>query len=405
MMQTTLLILCACVAGIHGHLSDASNEFAINLYGSLADTIDDGNLFFSPISINLALGMTYMGARGNTQSQMNQFMALDELIDEDIPKSYQQLIASLDRTDKNYTLNIANRLFGKQDYVFEESFLEDTEEYFSSQLEELDFAGAPEESRVHINDWVADHTQQKIKDLIPGGAIDEMTRLVIVNAIYFKAGWKFPFDEGDTEIMPFTNIKGEKQDVEMMQMSDTSFNYKEDALLNAKILEIPYKGDDASMFIILPDDEQSLRALEDDLADADLKVIFSSGFTNGMVKVTIPKFEMTQQMSLKSLLMDLGMKDLFIPGLADLSGINGQKDLSVTEIVHKAYIKVDEVGTEAAGATGVIVGITAILNKPEFKADHPFMYVVWEKHTNTALFMGRFATHPSDTTPYGAFGA
>jgi serpin B len=349
--------------------------------------------------------MAYMGARGNTQSQMNQFMALYELIDEDIPKSYQQLIASLDRTDKNYTLNITNRLFGKQDYVFEESFLEDTEEYFSSQLEELDFAGAPEESRVHINDWVADHTQQKIKDLIPGGAIDEMTRLVIVNAIYFKAGWKFPFDEEDTEIMPFTNIKGEKQDVEMMQMSDTLFNYKEDALLNAKILEIPYKGDDASMFIILPDDEQGLRALEDDLADADLKVIFSSGFTNGMVKVTIPKFEMTQQMSLKSLLMDLGMKDLFIPGLADLSGINGQKDLSVTEIVHKAYIKVDEVGTEAAGATGVIVGITAILTKPEFKADHPFMYVVWEKHTNTALFMGRFATHPSDTAPYGAFGA
>ncbi|ELT94637.1 hypothetical protein CAPTEDRAFT_178608 [Capitella teleta] len=402
MLRTLVVLFCLCSAHA-SDFSDANNEFALSLYGSMAEEVDDGNLFFSPISVSLALGMTRAGAMADTKSQMSQVLALDEMVDADISASFKELISALNREGKNFTLDIANRLFGRQDYVFDEAFLNECQENFMSQLEELDFAEDTEGSRTHINDWVAEQTQQKIKDLIPEGAINKETALVLVNAIYFKGLWKIPFEQSETESLPFHAIHGVDQPMEMMQSSDVHFNYKEDKQLNIKILELPYEDDDVSMFVLLPDDEQGLLVLEEDLVDSKLTELFS-GLREQRVKVALPKFQVTQSMSLKSLLVEMGMEDLFNSREADLSGINGKKDLYVTEVVHKAFIQVDEEGTEAAASTGVLIGLTAVMETPEFIANHPFMYVIWEKSTSSALFMGRLTRSTDETQPLGAFG-
>ena len=385
-------------------LASANAKFAMNIYDELRDLANDGNIFFSPLSISLALGMTYAGAKENTKNQMAQVMEFDEAADSDdaLNEAFQELIDTFNNPDKNYTLNIANRLFGSKNYQFLTDYLRITEEYYRAALEEMDFVRDSEGSTIYINNWVANQTNQKIKDLIPKGAINSMTALVLVNAIYFKGLWNLPFDAEDTESRTFHAIDGQNVEMDMMHI-EGDFQYGEVASLDSQVLELPYQGGDVAMGIILPKDRQGLESLEEKLDGSDLNQIMSE-LVSQNVRVSIPKFKLTQDISLKAILSGMGMEDLFNGGVADLSGMSGQKDLYVTEVVHKAYVDVNEEGTEAAGATGVIVGLTSVREVPMFTADHPFLFFIREKPSGSILFLGRLTKSPSETAAVGAFG-
>lgn len=406
-MKTLLLLLSLLtVVFCETYLPEANNEFALNLYGSIADDLKGANMFFSPVSVSLALGMIRAGTAGQTQSQMDQVLVFDEAAnsDEELYSAFRELISTLNRPGKNYTLNTANRIFGQKGYPFKQEYLSRTTDSFFSSAKEMDFIGNPEGSRTDINDWVAEKTMDKIQELLPPGKIGADTVMVLVNAIYFKAAWKLPFDADETKSMPFHAIDGSDINMDMMQIQKY-FNYHDNPTLDCKILELPYVGDEVSMFILLPNDMQGLAALEEDLMDADLSDILTSGLTPQSVRVTLPKFTMTQEMNLKVLLYEMGMEDVFVPGQADLSGMSNVSNLVLSQVVHKAFIDVDEVGTEAAGATAGIVVLTSALNTPVFKADHPFMFIIWEKTTQSALFMGRLTSAPDQTPVLGDFAA
>ena len=373
-------------------LVQGNTTFALDMYQKARDS--EGNIFFSPYSISTVFAMTYAGARCETQKQMAGVFRFS-LDPDQLHSAFSELQAHFQNLQKNkiLRLNIANALWIQKEYALLQTFVELTRKYYQANLFDMNFREDPEGSRSKINDWVEEKTEGKIQDLLPSGTIKSLTRLVLTNTIYFKAEWQNTFNarstlEQDFWITPEDTIK-----VQMMSQKDR-FGYGENETL--QILEMPYIRGDLSMFVFLPKKKDGLQNLESNLDIETLKE-WTSNLMPQQVNVFFPKFTTSQNIDLKTILKSLGMVDAFTEN-ADFSGMEPKKELFITDAIHKAFIDVDEVGTEAAASTAVSVGVTSMPPPkvvPEFRADHPFFYIIKDNKAEGILFMGRL-TRPAE---------
>ena len=370
-------------------LVDGNSTFAFDLYQALREA--DGNLFYSPHSISLALAMTYAGARGETAQQMAD--TLDFILPQNrLHPAFNSLDLQLGRRGEGakgkdgegFRLNIVNAIWGQKDYEFLSDFLDLLAENYGAGLRILDFANAPEESRITINKWVSDRTEGRIEDLIPQGLIDTLTRLVLTNAIYFNAAWQYPFQEDMTEDGPFYLLDGGEVIVPMMRQAEL-FGYAEGDGYQA--VELPYDGGELSMVLLLPQ-AGHFEAFEGSLDAQQVDGIIGR-LEHRQVTLAMPRFEFESSFGLKRTLTSMGMPLAFSGG-ADFSGMTGNRDLFIAEVVHKAFVSVDEAGTEAAAATAVVMPMAMPPEEPvEVNANRPFVFLIHDIEAGTILFVGR----------------
>jgi len=369
------------------------NAFALDLYGKLRE--QEGNLFFSPYSISTALGMTYAGARGNTEAQMAKVLHFD-LPQEKLHPAFKSLLEGLGarRKEGGYELSVANALWGQKGYPWLKEFLDVTRGNYGAGLREVDFAGDTEGARKTINDWVEKQTREKIKELLLKGDVGRETALVLTNAIYFKGDWASQFKKDRTRPGPFSLSDGTKVEVPMMRQTE-EFGYMETEDLQA--LELPYVKGHLAMIVLLPRKVDGLPALEGSLTVEKLEGWLGLLHKEEEVSVILPKFKMTSRFELNEVLKALGMTDAFDG--ADFSGMDGVRDLFISKVIHKAFVDVNEEGTEAAAATAVAVD-RAVARMAEFHADHPFLFLIRDNASGSILFMGRVAdpTGAADST-------
>ena len=372
-----------------------NSAFALDLYGRLKSS--DGNLFFSPYSISTCLAIAYAGARNETETQIARALHFDTSQEEFhiVFGDLQRQINAIQQK-KNVELNIANGLWAQKGHPFLAPFLETATRNYDAKAEQVDFTSAAETVRQEINDWVSDRTHSRIKDLIPPKTLHALTRMVLVNAIYFKGKWQKPFQEKLTESAPFFLTRpasffltGNKRVPASLMHMAAHFKYAETE--NLQLLELSYAGRDVSMVVLLPKEKYGLKALEDSLTATQLQSWLKQARSRE-VNVYLPKFKMTQQFALAQTLAAMGMNDAF-SSRADFSGMDGTKDLGIAEVIHKAFVEVNEEGTEAAAATGLTVVLGMMIEQPEpvpvFRADHPFLFFIRDTRSGTILFMGR----------------
>jgi serpin B len=373
-----------------GALVQASNHFAFDLYGQLRRDKKDENLFYSPTSISLALGMTSAGARGETAAQMTGVLHWQTGAAA-LHTGMNEWIRQLNAIDKGqeYELRVANRLWAQQGYKFLDPFLKITRDQYQAALGQVNFQTQAEPSRQTINRWVEQQTANKIQDLLPPGTIEPRTKLVLTNAIYFKGNWQTPFEKSATKDLDFAVAGSQKERVPMMQQSDRFRFARYDGL---KVLAMPYTGGQLSMVAVLPDEADGIAKVEESLSPQKWKE-WTSALKNTQVSVRLPRFKMTSEFSLKRALSELGMPLAFEDGSADFSGMNGQHDLFISAALHKAFVDVNEQGTEAAAATGIVFEVTSAVVEPkrpeEFHADHPFLFGIVDNRAGSVLFLGR----------------
>jgi serine protease inhibitor len=369
----------------------SSNTFGVELYRRLGE--GPGNRVFSPASVSAALAMTWGGARGETAEEMRRVLHLQGAPAEAMRDS-GRLLKELQDTKRGVTFRIGNRLFGDRRYRFEASYLEATKEAYGAALESLDFRGAVEPARVAINGWVEAQTEKRILNLVPPGGLTPDTRLVLVNAIYFLGDWAEPFKKEATRPVPFHLSPSAKTDVPTMHQTGTFAWTRGDRF---QALELPYEGGVFTMLVLLPDAVDGLPALENELSAETLERI-ERALAPTEVVLALPKFEVnpTASIPLSRLLMSLGMRTAFDRKRSDFTGIANPPDpddqLFIEELFHKAFVKTDEKGTEAAAATAVVMATRAALPMREpvsFKADHPFLFQIRDRTSGLVLFMGR----------------
>jgi serpin B len=370
-------------------LAQSNNEFAIDLYGRLSAK-ETGNVFFSPYSISTALAMTYAGAEGQTEKQMAEVLRFG-LPEERLHAAFASLRQSSDpgNSKPGYQLRVANRLWGQQGFHFMPAFQQTVRTSYGAELAPVDFARQTEAARRTINGWVEKETEQKIKDLIAPGVLDSMTRLVLTNAIYFKGTWTDEFKKEATKDAPFHRSGQRQVSVPMMYQKD---HFKYAAVGDLQILELPYGRDrHLSMVVLLPKQVDGLAQLEKKLSRENLQE-WLTGLRSQEVKLFLPRFKMTSQFQLKDVLESMGMTLAFTPRQADFSGISSEEELFISAVIHKAFVDVNEEGTEAAAATGVAVAVTSAPVRQEpivFRADHPFVFLIREQRSGSILFLGR----------------
>ncbi len=368
-------------------VAEGNRAFAFDLYSELRD--EDGNLFMSPYSISVALAMTYAGAEGNTETQMRDVM---HFIDEARlhPALNATDLALMSRGDEAsgsddgpFRLNVVNATWGQTGYTFLPSYLDVLGENYGAPMYLLDFSSDPEGSRMVINDWVEERTENRIQELIPMGVITPITTLVLTNAIYFNAAWNQPFEESNTDDGAFTRLDGNTVTVPMM-FQDEEHRYAEGE--GYRVVELAYDEPDLAMVLVLPD-EGRFDEIEAGLNETTYQTIMSE-LSDYRVAVTMPKFEYESAFGLNDALMALGMTDAF-SGAADFSGMDGTHTLFIQSVLHKAFIAVNEAGTEAAAATAVVVGRVSAPEPAEIALDRPFLYFIVDRPTGELLFLGR----------------
>jgi len=367
-------------------LAAGNNAFAIDLYGQLRK--QDGNLFFSPESISTAFAMAYVGARGTTASEMATTLHFT-LPPEQLHPAMGALLTSLNAEHAGYKLRVADALWAEKDYTFLDDFVKLTASDYGAGFNRVDFKGAPEQVRATINQWVEQKTEDKIKDLLPPGSLTPATRLVLTNAIYFKGDWQTKFDKAATKDEDFHLAAAQTVKAPLMHLT-AKLAYFNGGTFQAA--EIPYKSGELSMIVLLPDDGAGLPALEQSLTGANVQRWFSQLRGGAKVVMTLPKFKMTQQFQLGNALSAMGMARAFQKGVADFSGMTGKRDFWISAAIHKAYIDVNEEGTEAAAATGIVMRSMAMQREQPpiiFRADHPFLFVIRDNRFGGILFMGR----------------
>jgi len=363
-----------------------NSAFTFDLYHMLRGE-RDGNLFYSPVSISLALAMTYAGARGETEGQMAATMHYT-LPQERLHPAFNALDTALtsyggDKDEDGFQLNIANAIWGQEGYEFLPTFLDTLAENYGAGLRTVDFINETEATRQTINDWVSDQTEEKIQDLIQKGMLDPLVRLVLTNAIYFNGKWVLPFEKNNTHDAPFTLLDGSTVSVPMMAQT-TTFNYAEGNGYQA--VELPYRDSDMSMLFVLP---EAGRFEEIEAAfSAESVTTITEDLTPQLVRLFVPKFSFESEFNLSETLIQMGMPAAF--GNADFSGMTGDRDLFISDVVHKAFVAVDEEGTEAAAATAVIMKLGASPESPILmRLDHPFLFLIRDNSSGTILFIGR----------------
>jgi serpin B len=365
-------------------VAESINRFAFDLYRQLGQK--EGNFFYSPVSISTALAMTYAGAAGQTQTEMAHVLHLDQTSDRfpgnGVHDGYGKLTRVLNSGgfDGGYVLRTANRLWGTQSSGFLHDFVTTTREQYGAELMKLDF-GKPEAARQEINTWIEQQTEQKIKDLIPPGVLGPNTPLVLTNAIYFKGRRQDEFREAATKQAPF--FVTPEQTVEVSLMTQTHF-FRHGALEDVQILELPYRGHEVSMIILLPKARNGLADLEGKLT-AENEREWLASLRSQNVEVFLPKFKLTSQFALKDTLSAMGMPTPFTPA-ANFSKMTSGGSLHIKDVFHKAFVDVTERGTEAAAATaGVMLQSQPVV----FRADHPFVFLLRDNRSGAILFLGR----------------
>lgn len=378
--------------------AEAANAFAFDLWARVRET--PGNQIVSPASIAVALDMTLGGARGETAAQMQRVLHVSDAAA--LHEAAGSVLSTWnDPARDDYTLAVANRLFGERSFTFEPGFVALTRDRYRAPLEPLDFAGAPDPARVHINGWVAEQTRDRIRELIPAGALDTDTRLVLTNAVYFLARWAAPFERRLTRDAEF--FADGSRSVRVPTMTRTGHMQYAEAE-GVQILELPYRGSEIAMTIVLPREREGLRAVEAELDAARLARWLAPLDASRRVQLALPKFRIAPEPSMRlgELLRELGMPLAFTRGAADFTGIANPPSpddrLYVSEVFHKAFVQVDEEGTEAAAATAVVMaraGAAPPSDTPvPFVADHPFLFFIRDLRSGAILFMGR-VTDPS----------
>lgn len=371
----------------------ANTRFAVDLFHALSENDPTGNIFISPISISSALAMVFLGARGTTAAQMSKSLYFDTV--EEIHSRFQSLNADINKHEAPYILKLANRLYGEKTYNFLPEFLASTQKIYGAELTSVDFQHASEDARKMINEWVKGQTEGKIPDLLATGMVDNMTKLVLVNAIYFKGNWQDQFSKEATTDAPFRLNKKDTKTVKMMyQKKKFPFGYIED--LKCHVLELPYQGKELSMVILLPDDIEDeatgLKKIEEQLTLEKLHEWTKPENLDLIeVNVHLPRFKVEESYNLNSHLARLGIEDLF-NSKADLSGMSGARDLSISKIVHKSFVEVNEEGTEAVAATAAIAVFCMLMPEENFVVDHPFIFFIRHNPSNNILFLGRLSS-------------
>jgi serpin B len=372
-----------------GPVVEGNNRFALDLYGRLRS--GQGNLFFSPGSISTALAMTYAGAAGSTEAEMARTLHFN-LPPDRLHDAMSALQASWKTSDpkQGFHLQVANRLWGQEGRTFSPSFLELTRTKYGAEVARLDFARKPEAARQAINQWVEQQTADKIKDLIPSADVITNVWLVLTNAVYFKGDWSTRFDKNLTREGDFHVSATEKRKVALMHRQD---RFRHAALDDLQVLELPYGDKSLSMVVILPQKVDGLADVEAKLTADNLKKWLSAGQVEPVV-VYLPKFKTTSQFELSKTLATMGMPSAFDRDAADFTGMTGMRDLYISAVLHKAFVDVNEEGTEAAAATGVVMAPRSVPAKakqlPVFRADHPFLFLIRDNRNGAILFLGRF---------------
>jgi serpin B len=357
---------CAGVAptNVMNALVTGNNTFACDLYGRLRT--NQGNLFFSPYSLSTCLAMTCAGARGNTEKQMSQ------VLHGDLQRQLNQA-----QEKRQIELNTANAIWAQQGHPFLPAFLDIASQHFGATLKQTDFRAFAEPARNDINTWVGERTKGRIT-----------ARMVLVNAIYFKGQWARQFIKADTTNAMFSVNAEQRVQTQLMHVTG-SFKYA--SVNSLQILEMPYLGGDLSLLVLLPTDAHALRVMETFVSESSLR--FWQGLTREQkVEVFLPKFKMTAQLALAETLAGMGMTDAF-SDTADFSGMDGARDLYLSAVVHKAFVEVNEEGTEAAAASGAVVSLTSAMPAPVpvFRADHPFIFYIRDTRSGSVLFLGRLS--------------
>ena len=371
-----------------------NQDFTLDFYQAVRS--QPGNLFFSPYSLYSALGMAYAGARGETERQMADALHYG-LAQEKLHAALNSLDLQINSTAKKnppaddplpFQLRSANTLWGQKDYSFLPAYLDVLSRNYGAGMHVVDFARDPEAARLEINDWVYQQTEERIKDLVPPDGVSSATRLALVNAIYFKADWAFPFEPSSTREIPFIKLDGSQVDVPMMSFLKWT-NLLHTSGDGFQALELPYVGEGVVMNVIVPD-KGRFEEFESKLDSGVLNDIFES-MQPAVISLVLPKFEFSSSFRLSDTLAEMGMEDAFNPGAADFSGIDGKGELSIGEVFHKAFVAVDEKGTEAAAATAIIMEAMSAMNEPDVRlvVDRPFIFLIRDKSSGAILFLGR----------------
>jgi serpin B len=373
---------------------ESTAAFAFDLYGAVHQR--EGNLFFSPYSVSVALAMARAGGAGETASQMDAVLHLPR---EGAAEGHRELAQQLEpplvpesqqegaRRIPAYELNIANALWGHEELRFRERFLAVLKHDYGAPLARVDF-NKPEEARERINGWVEEQTRKRIANIIPEGQPSPDARLALANAIYLKASWEDPFKLGRTAEGPFTTLAGKQVTAHFMHHSET-LRYA--GMDDVQVLSLPYRDERMSMVILLPRKKDGLRDLEARL-DPEQLATWLSALRPMHVRVALPRFEFESSFDLTETLAELGMRDAFDRARADFSNMT-EAELFISLVLHKAFVAVDEEGTEAAAATAVLMTRAGVPPEPtvEFRADHPFLFLIQHRETGAILFLGRLA--------------
>lgn len=387
----------ASPVALNDHVSQlvaGNTSFALDLYHQLRE-LTDGNLVFSPYSVSVALAMAYVGASGETADQIASTLSFPDDTGH-TAGAFHTLTSDLlergngDSDDGKRELRVAEAVWSEQSWVLSDSYIETIGKDFEREIHPVDFTGDPDEAREEINDWVAEKTNDRIETLVPDGVIDDHTRVVLASAIYFSNSWQFPFNADDTEDDTFHLLDGTTIDTAFMSQ-DASIPYVKTG--QAQVVELPYIADGFGMTIILPDEGQ-FEMVEDRL-DSDMLQTIVDGLEPTDVQLSLPKFGFDVAESLVETLKSLGMIDAFDPDAAEFGAMveDGSSDeLAISHILHEAFVTVDEAGTEAAGATAVVVGVTSAQPSEDqvtLQVNRPFLFAIRDSQTGTLLFLGR----------------
>jgi serine protease inhibitor len=379
---------CAANNPVMAGIVNSNTAFAADLYKK--EIAISGNLFFSPYSISTALAMTYAGARGQTEKEMAQVLHFGQPPGQ-LPAAFAGLAKRMNEIQqaRQVNLGVANALWCQEDYPFRAEFLKLTGDFYGAQANQVNFRTQAEEVRKEINGWVRRKTEDKIQDLIHPGQLNDQTRLVLCNAIYFKGNWASQFEAKKTRPAPFFTAPNQPVQVPMMTQT-LSLRSKE--FPDFYLLALPYTNNVLSMVILLPKAVDGLASLEKQLDAASLSEWLSAldGVSPAKADLFLPKFKLDCRLELATALSEMGMSSAFGPR-ADFSGMSGKRDLFISAVVHQAMVDVNEEGTVAAAATGVVATRMAIVRNlnPVFRVDHPFIFLLRENQTGSVLFMGR----------------
>ena len=363
-------------------LKESSNQFGMKLFRKIVENEQNKNIFISPLSVSMALGMTYNGADSTTLEAMHETLEYGDLNINEVNESYQSLIKLLTELDPKVIFDIANSIWYREGFSVENDFLNINQTYFNAVVRALDFNS--DDAADIINAWVDENTKGKIKEIV-GKPIDPLTVMFLINAIYFKGTWTYEFDEENTRDDTFFLPDGSEKECKMMSHKN-DHNYFENEQFQA--IDLPYGNAEFSMTIFLPKPGINIDSLIAQFSNDSWNSWISS-FSSQEVNLYLPKFKMEYEISLNNVLCALGMSIAFDPGRADFTKINSDGNLYISNVKHKTFVKVNEEGTEAAAVTSVEITLTSIGSSITMHINRPFVFAIRENHSGTILFIGK----------------